>query len=199
MNLKKIVFFTIVTLIISHKSTAQNFDIDLLKTINSSNNNSLVWRSFTSSAYPVSAGIPIIIGVAGELDHNKPALYNALQITGGLLTAAVLTEGLKITINRERPYQKYPTLIYAYDISESGESFPSAHTSVAFSTAMSLAIIYKKWYIVVPSFIWAGGVGYSRLYLGEHYPTDVFAGAVIGAGSALVSHWLTKKFLKIDK
>jgi undecaprenyl-diphosphatase len=56
-----------------------------------------------------------------------------------------------------------------------------------------MSIQYKKWYVVVPAFAWAGSVGYSRLYLGEHYPTDVFAGAAIGIGSAYLSEWLNKK------
>jgi undecaprenyl-diphosphatase len=46
---------------------------------------------------------------------------------------------------------------------------------------------------VVPAYGWAAMVGYSRLYLGEHYPSDVIAGAAIGAGSAFLSEWLTKK------
>ncbi len=68
-------------------------------------------------------------------------------------------------------------------------SFPSGHTSLAFSMATSLSIKYRKWYIVVPAFLYAGFNGYSRLYLGVHYPTDVLAGAITGSSSA----WLTFK------
>ena len=56
-----------------------------------------------------------------------------------------------------------------------------------------MSIQYKKWYIVAPAFLWASSVGYSRLYLGEHYPTDVFAGATIGIASAYLNEWLHKK------
>ena len=68
-------------------------------------------------------------------------------------------------------------------------SFPSGHTSFAFATATSLSIKYPRWYVIAPSYLWAGAVGYSRMNLGVHYPSDVLAGAMLGAGSA----WLTCK------
>jgi len=129
--------------------------------------------------------------------HQKD---KALQQKGWQLCAAVvvntaITQGLKYSINRNRPYQDYPTYIVPYQY-DNDPSFPSGHTSTAFATATALSMEYKKWYVVVPSFTWAAAVGYSRLHLGEHYPTDVLAGAAIGVGSAYVSHWLTKKLFK---
>jgi len=102
------------------------------------------------------------------------------------------TEAIKYMINRSRPYTTYPILIHPYDASEKKLSFPSAHTSLAFNTAAILSIRYQKWYITLPAYLWASCVGYSRLYSGEHYPTDVVAGALAGVGSAYFTNWIDK-------
>ncbi|RVU55685.1 phosphatase PAP2 family protein [Anaerosphaera multitolerans] len=64
-------------------------------------------------------------------------------------------------------------------------SFPSGHTYSAFATATSLYLYNKK--PGVGFFIFAAIMGFSRLYLYVHYPTDVLAGAVIGVGFGIIS------------
>lgn len=89
---------------------------------------------------------------------------------------------MKYGFNRKRPFVTYPDLITKK--SEAGSpSFPSGHTSQAFATATSLSLAYPKWYVIAPSLLWAGAVGYSRMELGVHYPSDVLVGALIGIGS----------------
>ncbi len=51
-----------------------------------------------------------------------------------------------------------------------------------------LTLQCPKWYVIVPAYAWAGAVGYSRLWLGMHYPSDVAVGALVGAASAYVSY-----------
>ncbi len=74
--------------------------------------------------------------------------------------------------------------------------FPSGHTSLAFAIATSLSLKYPKWYVIAPSYVWACSVGYSRMNLGVHYPSDVLAGAVLGAGSAFLTYKLNEWFWK---
>ena len=59
--------------------------------------------------------------------------------------------------------------------------FVSSHAANSFNIAVvSLLLIRKKWYSV-SILIWAAAIGYSRIYLGAHYPVDVICGALLGA------------------
>ena len=57
-------------------------------------------------------------------------------------------------------------------------SCPSTHTGWAFAAATSILLYFKKWGIGV--MVIAALIGFSRMYLFVHFPTDVLAGAVLG-------------------
>ncbi len=175
---------------------AQNWDINLLKSINHNPPSSSLWKGVSSTAEPLSVGIPAGMFVIGLINKDSSLKSKSVEILLGITATVVATEALKIITNRQRPYQKYPFDVFPYDASENGKSFPSAHTSLSFATATSLSLIYKKWYITVPAFVWATSVGYSRLYLGEHYPSDVIVGAAVGVAGAYAGHWLNKKLFR---
>ena len=177
------------------KAGAQNIDIDILKSINPTNPNSQYWIQTSSSAYWVPFAYSVGTLGYGIIKKDKQAKIKACEAFISVGTAIIVTEVLKPIINRKRPVDSYPGEVFTISPAHSG-SFPSGHTSLAFSTATTIALQYKKWYIVVPAYLWAGSVGYSRMYLGKHYPSDVLAGAAVGIGSAFLSHWLTKKIFK---
>ena len=176
-------------------TNAQNWEIDLLKDINPSQSHSAFEKNISKSVYPLALATPITMFAVGLINKDKKLQNQSYKVVGSLLINTAITQGLKYTINRARPYQDYPTIIFP-DNKEKDASFPSGHTSTAFALATSLSIQYKKWYVIVPAFAWAISVGYSRMYLGEHYPTDVLAGATVGIGSAYLSEWLNKKLFK---
>jgi membrane-associated phospholipid phosphatase len=171
---------------------AQNLDVDILKGFNPRNPNSHFWVQTSNSAYWVPGIVSFGSLAYGLLEKDKTMQRRAYETFLNLAISSVAMEAIKITVNRKRPAEKYPNIIFAHNTIH-GKSFPSGHSSLAFSTATSLALDYKKWYVVVPAYLWAGSVGYSRMYLGEHYPSDVLAGAILGIGSGYLSHWLIKK------
>ena len=65
-------------------------------------------------------------------------------------------------------------------------SFPSGHTTTAFATFFVLAVIIKNKYIKLLCLIIAILGGYSRIYLSQHFITDVLAGALIGLLSEII-------------
>jgi undecaprenyl-diphosphatase len=175
--------------------SSQNWEINLLKDINPNQSHIAFQQNISKSVYPLSLATPITMFTIGLINKDKKLQQQGYKVVGSLLINTAIAQGLKYTINRNRPYEDYPTIIFPNNI-ENDPSFPSGHTSTAFALATSLSIQYKKWYVVVPAFAWAASVGYSRLYLGEHYPTDVLAGAAIGIGSAYLSEWLSKKLIR---
>ncbi len=167
---------------------AQNTDIDLLRDLNRQRTASMdkVMTGFTNSVYPIAGLVPVTELIVGYAKHDKKITDNGWQTIAGLGVNTILTFGLKDIVNRTRPYVTY-TDIKPYR-HNTDASFPSGHTSYSFYTAGSLSLCYPKWYVIVPSYLWAASVGYSRMYLGMHYPTDVLAGAVIGTGSAWLAY-----------
>jgi membrane-associated phospholipid phosphatase len=148
------------------------------------------YNGISASMYVFTIAPPVTYLIAGLAKDDIVFKKTALYLFESAAIAQAISFSTKAIVNRERPGVKYPTLTPVNKVKNA--SFPSGHTSGAFALATSLTIVHPKWYVAIPSFAWAGMVGYSRLYLGVHYPTDVLAGAVVGAGSAWLSFRLNK-------
>jgi len=135
-------------------------------------------------------GIPACMFIGGVIDHNQALRQNSLFVASSTAFSYGITLLIKTIVKRPRPFIQNINLVPVYRAGD--YSFPSGHTSSTFATATALSMAYPKWYIIAPVYLWAGATSYSRMYLGEHYPTDVGAGAVIGVGSALSMSFLRK-------
>lgn len=173
---------------------SQNPDIDILRRINAADP-SQYWIQTTNSAYwmPAAASIGIIAYAFKEqsLINKQHAYQTPFSISIGL----GLSEIVKLIVNRERPGDQYPDIIHPYNVVH-GHSFPSGHTTSAFLLASTLSFQYKKAYIVAPAYLWATSVGYSRMRLGEHFPTDVLGGIVTGTAGAYFGRLLTPQIVR---
>lgn len=178
-------------------SYSQNADIDLLREINLKRNQSLdgTMKFLSDTDAYISLGTPAVIYTIGLLEKNQNIKKQGIYIGETIMVSTFITIATKYTIKRDRPFVTYPFLDKQSD--GGNYTFPSGHTSVAFATATAISIANPKWYIIAPSFVWAGAVGYSRMHLGVHYPSDVLAGAIVGSGSAYLTYkinkWINKK------
>lgn len=74
--------------------------------------------------------------------------------------------------------------------------FVSGHSANVFGFALLSSLIFKNRYYTWSIFTWAVIVAYSRIYLGVHYPLDIFCGMVLGLGVATIVYLILDKFRK---
>ena len=140
--------------------------------------------------------IPAYIVLIGYFIFKKQ-VRNGIDIAVMALSSTVLIFMLKFVFHRQRPSLPIIRTFSTY-------SFPSGHmlSSFVFCSILAFIVVKSKWKIFykwlagILLFLFAVTIGISRIILKAHYPTDVIAGAAVGAGSALLSHWLTKKIIK---
>jgi membrane-associated phospholipid phosphatase len=123
----------------------------------------------------------------------------ATQVMTSFLLSALLTQLLKSYFSMPRPKQFFLPGQYAYfidGITNVGfASFPSGHSTTVFALATMMALLETNKKANIVYLLVAVAVGYSRIYLGQHFLGDVLMGSVIGTVAAIVVHWLfTEKF-----
>ncbi len=199
--MRKILLFAL--LLVSGTTYSQNLDIRILRQINEHRNVHLdgTFKAFSNSISPISIAAPILIFGTGLIEKDQELKQKGLMIGESFLVTTIIATALKHAVNRARPFETYPDI---QKLSDGGSgSFPSGHTSDAFSTATSLSLAFPKWYVIAPSFTYASLVGYSRMHLGVHYPSDVLAGAIVGAGSAFLCYkaqkWINRRSRRNSK
>lgn len=135
-----------------------------------------VFKSITYAA----VGGTIWVAAAALLAWRtrRPILPITLVAAAVVWGADGVANLLKAATNRTRPYNAMPHLHILIARPSSG-SLPSQHTTTAFAGATLLSFVWPKG--TAAFFVAAALVAFSRLYLGVHYPTDVIAGAAIGA------------------
>lgn len=185
-------------LLVLKLSAQDSLDFRMLKAINKNEHLQFdkSMRLTSQSIYPVMLVAPSTLYLNGFVNDDKVMMRNGIKSASSIGLNFLLTAGLKTAFKRDRPFVQYPNDIIKRD-KVGYSSFPSGHTSSAFATATALTLSTKKWYIAVPSYAYACGVGYSRMRLGVHFPSDVLGGMIIGIGSSLliwqVDQWIQKQ------
>jgi membrane-associated phospholipid phosphatase len=146
--------------------------------------------------YPVVAA-PLAL-LAGDCVHDSWETYS-LMYAEAIALAAILPAYGKSTVERPRPYTYHPGVpMELKTTSDAKKSFFSRHASMAFASAVFLSVTYDDYYSDSDAgpYVWAGSllaasaVAYTRYASGEHFPTDILAGAVVGSAVGFLIPWL---------
>lgn len=118
---------------------------------------------------------------------RKTGLAASLSLA---LNGLITNVWLKNAVGRIRPYVRFPELTVLTTIPVD-TSFPSGHTAASFAVAAGVYMAgWKKTGVVL--YIAAALIGFSRLYLGVHFPTDVLGGAIVG----ILCAWVMRKAME---
>jgi membrane-associated phospholipid phosphatase len=128
----------------------------------------------------------VLMVVAWRWARHQPGavMASALWAPVAVLVAYGLSNVAKVVFREPRPCHALPRVLtvgpcdYVTDY-----SFPSNHAVVAASAAVALLIVHRR--LGVVAVVLTVAIGLSRVYIGAHYPHDVLAGFVLGAGVAV--------------
>lgn len=145
----------------------------------------------------VSIALVLVVLITSIVKRSKPMRKQFYTLAIVLILVVIVSQGLKALIYRERPFITHP---FIEKLSEAGSSsFPSGHTLEAFAIAAAISLLISKKKIVIPVYIWAILVAYSRMALGVHYPSDVLAGIIIGTFIGWVVPWIFQRIIPSGK
>jgi len=161
----------------------------------------------------LTVGGLVVYGVAKLAkadDVADVAFHMAESVAAASLTAQLIRGPLGRTRPRDsdQPYEnQYEFHPFKGFTRFQERAFPSIHSSSGFAAASALVAEMKRrepgavWWVAVPSYALALTPGLSRMYLGQHWASDVFSGAVLGAvlGTKVVNYAHTHKRNRFDR
>lgn len=167
-----------------HEGDTLAFDQAVLRTINEQSARGLDIFFLILTEFGGVVFVSIASAILFGLFLYKKRRYDALLLAMGVGGAALLNYCAKLTFVRERP-DLWNQLLH-----ETTYSFPSGHAagSSAFAVVIVALLWRTKWrnpaLIIAPIYI--ALIGFSRMYLGVHYLTDIVAGWIVGISWALL-------------
>lgn len=160
------------------KTGTVRWDVNLFRILNEVPASAAsVLTSLSHLFLPAGIIIVVVLTVVYVLVRNRSILPVAAGAAAGG-TALLLAHAAKAMVDRPRPYQVMANAVLRQQPAH-GTSFPSSHTAVTLAVAIALVPFLAR-PLAATGIGYAVLVGWSRVYLGVHYPLDILGGASIG-------------------
>jgi undecaprenyl-diphosphatase len=108
---------------------------------------------------------------------KRDPLFGLALMAACVWSADLIALGIKAASGRPRPFETIPSVDTL--VGSVGQSMPSGHAATSFAGAVIVTYLLPR---AAPfAFLLATAIAFSRIYVGVHYPSDVLAGAALGA------------------
>ncbi len=142
--------------------------------------------------WPLGLLFIALAALPARLSRVSQAVLAAVMVRVGFLFLAIGVPGLFVTIvkrmiGRARPMvggHLDPFLFSPFKWTAAYASLPSGHATTAFSVLVAFGSLFPRWRTEI--LIYTGLIALSRMVVNAHYPSDVFAGALVGTVGALM-------------
>lgn len=159
-----------------------NLDVECSRRIVSDRSDALVriarGFSYWGDFFPGTVAVSAAIALTGAARRSRKWVRAGFACVIAATIASLAVNAVKVAAGRPRPWAEMADGFYGPRRETAFRSFPSGHSATSMATAGALAGAFPA--AAVPAFACAAGVMWSRLYLHQHYPSDVVAGGMLG-------------------
>lgn len=168
------------------------FEVDIIRTLQTMSNGFLDAVNHILSFFGTEIFF-MIVAVVLYWCIDKKFAYRFFNV---YILGVALTNVMKISFKRMRPFNAYPREVRSIGDGETSASFPSGHTETISSVSTLLTIKYGKRFRFIPivGVMLTLLVMMSRMYLGQHYLSDVLCGLWAGILFAITFNFLLSLF-----
>lgn len=181
--------------------TFAQFDLSLLLALNGSDSlylDGVMWAITRTSTWLLFFCALFYLIVKNN-DFRQTLLIVLLVVLVVVVADQVASGLCKPYFQRYRP-SRDPEISHLIDVVNGYRGgkygFFSSHASNTFAVATFFALLFRRFGVTVCLYVWAILCSYSRLYLGVHYPSDVFTGLCFGVFTGIVFHGIYKYISK---
>lgn len=174
-------------------------DFRLYELINGLSGNAIADRLFELVADELSIVLMALVALTflvrwsrHQTERRSGAVLGSAAATASLLVAQPIAHA----VDRARPYISHPAHAHLLVSRSHDPSFPSDHAAGAFALALGVWVYDRTFGTLL--LLVAGAIAFSRVFVGTHYPSDVVAGALLGAAAVALLHLVppARRFLE---